>query len=189
MRILLLITGLLLSNIALADWQVDNSKSSLHFISVKKNSIGETHTFETLSGSVSTNGDVKFDIDLASVNTNIAIRDERMRKFLFETNQFASATFNGKVDSKALVALARGIVTTMALSGDISLHGQSQKVSLSVSVVKLANGDLIVSNIKPLVIQAEQFALTKGLMKLQELAGLPSISSVVPVSFSLYLKK
>ena len=96
MRILLLITGLLLSNIALADWQVDNSKSSLHFISVKKNSIGETHTFETLSGSVSTNGDVKFDIDLASVNTNIAIRDERMRKFLFETNQFASATFNGK---------------------------------------------------------------------------------------------
>ncbi|QOL26601.1 YceI family protein [Thalassotalea sp. LPB0316] len=183
----LFISHLFFANTALANWQVDQDKSDLHFVSVKKNTIGEVHHFDQFSGMVSTQGDVKFDVALASVNTGIAIRDERMQVFLFETDKFSQASFSGKVDAKALANLTAGGAGKLALSGELSLHGQSQAFNLMVNVVKLNNGDLMVSNIAPMVIQAEQFALTNGILKLQELAGLPSISTVVPVNFSFYL--
>lgn len=189
MRYLLLVLSLFLSTNAVANWQVDNEKSTLSFISVKKNSIGEIHTFKQVSGMATKDGEVKFAIDLMSVATGIEIRDQRMKNFLFETDKFATATFSGHVDGEVLNGLAIGQVAALTLQGGISLHGHTQKISLPVKVIKLASGDLSVHNIKPLIIQAEQYALTKGLMKLQELASLPSISSVVPVSFSLYLTK
>lgn len=189
MRFLLLVLSLCMSTSAIANWQVDNDKSTLNFTSVKKNSIGEIHSFKQLSGMVTKAGAVKFAIDLTSVATGIEIRDQRMKNFLFETDKFATATFAGQVNGKALNTLAVGQETTLTLQGGISLHGQTQQISIPVKVVKLAGGDLSVHNIKPLVIQAEQYALTKGLMKLQELASLPSISPVVPVHFSLHLTK
>jgi hypothetical protein len=45
---------------------------------------------------------------------------------------------------------------------------------------------LQISNARPVVINAGEFELTRGVEKLREIAGLPSISPVVPVQFSLY---
>lgn len=65
---------------ALAAWQLDNEKSTLSFISIKKNDIAEVHQFNSLSGEVD-QSEIKFVIDLASVDTKIALRDQRMRDF------------------------------------------------------------------------------------------------------------
>jgi len=63
---------------ALADWQLDNGDSTLDFISVKKSTVGEVHHFKQLSGSITDAGQASVDIELASVETNIPIRNERL---------------------------------------------------------------------------------------------------------------
>ncbi len=77
------LTGLLLLGLStnvLADWKLDNNHSSVNFISVKNDSVIEQHHFRNISGSVSKDGQVKVVIDLTSVDTQISIRDERMKK-------------------------------------------------------------------------------------------------------------
>ena len=67
----------------LADWEVANG-SQIQFVSIKNNAIGEVSHFETLSGTVTEAGEVEVRVALDSVETNIGIRNERMKKLLFE---------------------------------------------------------------------------------------------------------
>ncbi len=77
---------------AMGEMTLDNSLSSLSFVSVKKGTTGEVHTIDKLSGSLSVEGDLLVTLDLSSVNTKIAIRDERMQEHLFETGSNPVAT-------------------------------------------------------------------------------------------------
>ena len=75
---------------SLAAWKLDNENSRLNFVSVKKASIAENHSFKKLEGSIDNNGKVNIKVDLTSVDTNIAIRDERLKKFVFESDKYTS---------------------------------------------------------------------------------------------------
>ena len=67
---------------ALAAWKLDNANSELSFISVKKANIAENHNFAKLAGNINEQAQVNISVDLTSVNTNIAIRDDRMKNCL-----------------------------------------------------------------------------------------------------------
>ncbi|WP_187276465.1 YceI family protein [Parahaliea maris] len=181
--------GLLLSaGGAAAQWELDNGNSSLNFISVKNAAVAETHRFDTLVGFVGEDGTVQLAIDLASVDTGIEIRDERMRKMLFETESFSSANVSGKVDPAVLAALEPGTVLTTDLEVTLSLHGVEATVSAPVVVINEASGVLRVITSRPVMVSAASFDLAKGVAALQEVAGLNSISTAVPVTFHLVFK-
>ena len=76
---------------------LDNTLSTLSFVSVKKGKVGEVHTIDKLSGSLSETGDLVIKLDLSSVNTNIDIRNERMQQHLFETKNNPTATISAKI--------------------------------------------------------------------------------------------
>jgi len=185
MRILTLITGLLLALPSLANWQLSNDESQFNFVTTKKNSATEVNQFTELTGHVSSKGDVHLAIDLSSVNTNIPIRDERMQEFLFETELFPKAVFTAEVNAKGIARLNVGELTQMDLMGEINLHGIKQIINTRVQVVKLKENTLQVNSLQPIIIQAKAFKLGAGVEKLKALAGLPSISYAVPVTFSL----
>ncbi len=166
-------------------WQLDNQNSSLSFISIKKADIAEAHHFNQLSGSLAGDGKVSLTIDLLSVDTNIAIRNERMKEFLFNTELHPKASFNAQLDMAKFNQIAVGHVGVLKLTGEIDLHGQKQKVMFEVLVAKLSKKSFVVSSMKPVLLNAQRFGLTDGVKKLQELAKLPSISNAVPVSFVL----
>ena len=65
-----------------AQYQLDEGESSLYFVSIKKNKIGEVHSFSQLAGSINDKGFASIRVNLASVKTHIEIRDERMRPIL-----------------------------------------------------------------------------------------------------------
>jgi len=181
--------GLLLgAGSAAAQWELDNSNSSLNFISVKNASVAETHRFDTLVGFVGEDGTVQLAIDLASVDTGIEIRDERMRTLLFDTANFASANVIGKVDPAILAALEPGTVLNTDLEVTLSLHGIEATVSAPVVVINEASGVLRVITSRPVMVSASSFDLAKGVAALQEVAGLNSISTAVPVTFHLVFK-
>ncbi|MGJ8692011.1 MAG: YceI family protein [Thalassotalea sp.] len=185
MRILSLLVCSLLSLSASAEWQLNNKDSQLNFISIKKNSIAEVHHFKKLSGSIDKSGAAKLVIALASVETHIPIRNERMQAALFETSTFAKATFTTTIDVAFLSALTTGDSKELMIAGELDLHGSKQKITSQVLVTKKASGEVQVATIKPIIINAIDYSLIDGINKLQKLAKLPSIALAVPVSFQL----
>lgn len=174
---------------ASADWALNNADSSLNFISIKKQSIGEVHTFKNLEGTLKDNGNVTVEVSLISVDTKIPTRDDRMKKVLFEVAQFPKASVSTKVDVKRIDDLKKGESFSQKLALELSIHGQQQKVDADMRITSLADKRLLVSTIKPIIINARNFELEKGIKMLKVLAKLPSISTAVPVTASFIFEK
>ena len=180
--------ALFASTSALAGWQLDNDASQVYFISIKKSAIGEIHHFTSVSGMLSDSGEANLDIDLASVETNIGIRNERMQKMLFETNLFPKASIKGKFDANRIRKLRAGDHFTVQQQASLELHGEKQMINTQIRVVKLTSQRVLVSTIKPIILNVGDYKLYQGVEKLKEVAGLPSIASAVPITFSLVFK-
>lgn len=172
-----------------ADWNLKSDESSLHFISIKQNTIAETNRFQQLEGSVSEAGDFQFSINLSGVETNIPIRNERMNEFLFESAKFPLATGKGKIDMAQVSELAVGELMNIRLPVTIELHGATVKKDVMLQVARLSSQKFWAVTEVPFIINAAEFGLTEGIEKLRELAGLPSITQAVPVSVSLVFVK
>ncbi|WP_105103939.1 YceI family protein [Microbulbifer pacificus] len=170
---------------AFADWQLASGDSSVNFVSVKKTNIAETHHFKNLSGSISDAGKAQLVIDLASVETNIPIRNERMQQMLFDTAKFAKATISADVDMARLSALKPGQTAMINADVTVDVHGQQQTEKAALQVTALEGGRLLVTTSAPILVNAGNYKLLEGIEKLREVAGLDSISPIVPVTAKL----
>lgn len=170
-----------------AQWLIDNSHSQVNFISIKKDKIAEVHQFKQLQGRLDSQGQFEVNIDLSSVDTHIAVRDERMTKHFFNVDQFAHAKLTAKIDLSVLDAVAQGASTALTVDAQLSLHGEVKTITLNMMVTRLVGAKLSVVSTQPVIVNVDDFSLTAGLNKLMELAKLPSISHAVPVSFYLTL--
>jgi len=188
-KLCFLLALLLLTATAQAQYELDNAGSSLNFISVKKNKVGEVHTFKQLSGSISSEGLAKVTIELASVDSSIAIRNERLKSMLFETDIFPTANVSAMLDVSQLEGIQAGQVLFIPAELTLDLHGKSKVIEANLQVIGLIEGALLVSTAKPIMLNAFDFGLDEGITKLVEVAKLPSISTAVPVSFSLIFKR
>ena len=168
-----------------AHWTLDNDASRLSFVSIKAGSAAEVHGFTELDGRVDDEGNVTLSIDLASVDTAIEIRDQRMREMLFETGRYPTATLVGTVDMAALNAMSAGASINMMMEGQLMLHGTTVSLTVDMTVLRLTDSRLAVVSEKPMIVNASQVGLLDGVERLREVAGLPSISPAVPVSFVL----
>ncbi|EWH10035.1 hypothetical protein DS2_09592 [Catenovulum agarivorans DS-2] len=175
----------LLANTAFAGWKLDEQASKLTFLSTKKSQVVEQHTFKQVSGTFADSGKVTVAIKLDSVETNIPIRNERMQKYLFETEQYVYATISTQLNAQQFKQLPAGAYQTLQVEAQLDLHGHKQQIQLPINVIKGNNGQLFVNSVGAVVINAADFALVEGINKLQSLAGLPSITYSVPVSFNL----
>lgn len=185
MKIFTLLMGMLFTLPSLANWQLDNDKSQVNFVTTKNSDASEVQHFTQLKGAISDQGDIQLTIDLTSVQTNIPIRNERLQQLLFETNLFPKATFTSSTDKALIEQLKVGDSTQVTLKGSINLHGLSQEINLKVQVIKLKGNAIFVSSLQPIIVKAKAFDLGEGIEKLKVLAALPSINHSVPVTFSL----
>ena len=181
----LISSGLLIfSATASAQWTLSNGASTLSFVTIKADHVAEVHTFDELSGAIGEDGSVSIEIALASVNTLVPIRNERMQSMLFETDLFPRATITSQINRDRLANMALGSSEEMGLDFTLELHNQSQTYNATVLVSRQEAG-LIATTLKPIVVNAESFDLVAGVEALREVAGLPSISRAVPVSFTV----
>lgn len=171
--------------VASGDWQLDTERSTVSFVSIKSGEIAEAHSFSGLSGSVTTDGRAELVIDLDTVETGIDIRNERMREHLFQTDRFATARVTTTLDLAALADLGVGERRSLTLPAVLDLHGMRLDLEADVTVTDIDGRQVLVESRAPVMVHVEDFGLAGGLATLQELAGLPSITPVSPVSFSL----
>jgi polyisoprenoid-binding protein YceI len=170
---------------AAAGWTVVSDQSTVAFVSVKADAIGEVMNFTSVSGSVSDDGEAKVTIPLDSVESNVDVRNERMREFLFETMKFPDAVITAHLDMAKLTDIAVGSRTRLALEATVDMHGLSLDIEPDVYVTHVAENRVLVETATPVIVTADDFEMQPGLDKLQELAALPSITPVVPITFSL----
>ena len=76
-----------------------------------------------------------------------------------------------------------------SMTVSLSLHGVSKEMVTDVRVVKLTKNSVLAESLKPVIVNAEDFNLSQGVDKLREIAKLPSISTAIPVTFSLVFRQ
>jgi polyisoprenoid-binding protein YceI len=170
-------------------WTLDQAGSRLSYVSIKAGEIAEANRFEKLSGTVAADGTATLDIDLASVNTGVDIRNERMREIFFEVAGNPKAMVTAKLDPAAFAGLAVGQSITRTMKATVALKGVEQAVESEVLVTRVADGRITVVPTAPVIISTDMFELTDELGELRALAQLPSITPAVPVTFMLAFKR
>jgi len=187
LKTLLILLLLLNSLAAISDWRVDPEGSHIGFASVKNDLITENHTFTQVSGKVSDRGVARIDVTLASVETMIPVRNERMRTMLFNIAEYPLAVVKSQVPVDQFTAMDVGESMTLKIDIVIELHKTELRKSVPVKVTNLGSGSYDVTSLGPIIVHASQFALSDNVEALREIAGLHSIDLMVPVTFDLRL--
>lgn len=89
----------------------------------------------------------RIEVDLASLDTGIGLRNQHMRDNHLETDTFPTAVFaGGNVESTTSPALTPGTSATVRLAGELSLHGVTRPVEIDVNLTLVESGALNVSS-------------------------------------------
>jgi len=179
---------LLMAQATLADWRL-TSASKVGYVSIKNNAIAEHNVFSGVTGSLSKKGQLKINIDLSTVETQVDIRNQRMRELFFEVTQYPQAVVTAELDVQELAQVDSGAPLEIVKPFTLSLHGVEVTAEAHLRVVAVG-GRAWVSTVRPILISAADFGLEGGVSALQKIAGLEAIAAVVPVSVDLkFVKK
>lgn len=187
--LLIFLANILLSNTALADWKMDAKNSNISYGTIKNDAIGENNYFKTISGNITDEGEINIEIDLASVDTQLELRDERMRDIVFKVANNPKAKLTGNIDLKQFESLKNGENSVIETSVILELVGEVTEIDTTLVVVRLAENKVLVIPQNVLFIDADDFELVEAIETLRGLAGLDTISTVVPMSFYLTFTK
>ena len=181
---------LFISSPSFSDWTLVNEKSKLNFTSTKASDIKEVHSFKTLSGNVTEKGKALININISSVETLIPIRNERMKNLLFQAEIYPSASFRLKIKLDKILLMEKGDSFVNKYNGQLELKGKQFPLEIEIKTTRLDDQSFSVVSNQPLILNAKKLGLATGVESLRAVAGLPSISNSVPVTFSLiFLKK
>lgn len=164
-------------------WTLDSELSRVSFGSIKNNSVGESHSFGDVSGSVSADGAATIELGLASVETLIDIRNERMVEFVFQNQP--KATISAQLDMAQIDGLAVGDATVIETEGTLTLLGEDTDLDANLFVMRLSEDQVMVTTDDLIMLATEDTAINPSIDKLQELASLDGITRVSPVALRL----
>ncbi|WP_395605783.1 YceI family protein [Pseudomonas sp. B16120] len=164
-----------------ADWYLDNESSRLSFVTTQNTEVAEVQRFLVLHGKVDAKGAARLEVELDSINSGIPLRDERMRKELFEIKTFPEAQISAQINLQPINDLASGAQLELRLPLSVTLHGKTQTYSAELLATRLDERRFQVVTLEPVVLHAEDFDLAPGVATLRKAAGLKSISLSVPV--------
>jgi polyisoprenoid-binding protein YceI len=177
---------------AQAAWRVDSAQSTFSFVTTKAPKAGsvavdEVQSFKSVSGTVSDDGSVRFAVDLASVETNVPLRNQRLKDMLFDVANHPEAVFSASTSLDTVKKLHLGQVMDLDLAGQLTIAGQARAVTLPVRIVGLRAGGALVSSRVPVVVKLSDYGLGAGVEALRAVMGLDVLSDSAPVSFSVTL--
>jgi hypothetical protein len=85
----------------------------------------------------------------------------------------------------ALAELEVGSATALEVPATVTLHGRELTINAEVLAARLNQSTLLVTSLRPIIVNAGAVGLSEGVERLREIAGLPAISQAVPVTFTL----
>lgn len=170
-------------------WDLDPAASSLSVVSVKNGDVEEVHRFTGLTGAVADNGAALVAVALGSVETGIEVRDERMRTMLFDLAGHPYALVTTRLDTAAIEGLAAGASQTVQAPLAIEANGTRVETVATLAVTRLDADRVAVATPSPIEIDAARFGFGPGIERLRAVAGLDSISVLVPATAELVFRR
>ena len=164
-------------------WSLSADESKIAFASVKKDTVGEVHHFGSIDGSVDKSGNVSVEIDLASVETWIDIRNERMQKFVF--GSAPKAMLKATVNIEELEAIKAGDTDVIDVEGTLKLGGNDIPIETSLFIARMSDDKMVAVTDEMIMLGTDEAGIDGSISKLMELAKLPGITRVSPVTLRL----
>lgn len=158
-------------------WILDAAASDLRFLSIKKGNVAETSRFATLSGLITEDGKAQIRVLMDSVDTEIDLRNVRMRFLFFETFKFPEATISVELDPALLTDLHATRRKMVDVEYTLNLHGVTFNSAAQVAVTLMSNDRVNVSATTPIALKLADFDLVGGQEKLQDAANV----TIVPL--------
>jgi len=176
------LSTLLSAGVAAADesWRLNKDTSELVIASTKNSQITERHNLSFQSGAITKQGVARLVVDLLSIETNIPIRNERMRKYLFDNQP--QAIIEMSFTPSALQQLMAGQSSAVTLPAAVTANGTKLSVPVAVRTNSDGGGVVVSGETQ---IDVAKFGYGPGIEQLRVIAGLAAISTTVPVSFRL----
>lgn len=170
-----------------ADWGVIDG-STVNYVSLKNDNIAENNAFTRVTGSITDDGSVSIEIDLASVETKVDIRNQRMRDLFFHVAKHPKALITGQLAISDLAQIDAGAPLERTLPVTLSLHGSEADVDAHLRAIAVGD-QLFVTTVEPILLYAGDFGLGEGVAALKNIAGLEAIASAIPVTVNLQFVK
>ena len=112
--------------------------------------------------------DIKFSVDLASLDTGIGLRNQHMRDSYLETGKYPKATFQvQKLTPMFKGPVKPGQVLVYKATGPFTLHGKTLEKTIPVSVI---NGDKSVRIQSQFPVALADFGIPRPEMVMQKLS-------------------
>ncbi len=169
-----------------ASWTLDNDRSKFYFTFTKNTHLATTATFERLKGSISEKGNASLYIDLASLESGIVKRDNRLRDLFFKVVDFPMAEVSVRLSKRIKKKIIEGETAPVQVSAKVALNGKQVRMRPELSVFEHKNGDIEVSSVQPILLNASAFGYDEQVQTLVDLAGVNNISKTVMINFRLY---
>ncbi len=186
--VLLLFFAVSTYTLAVNKYIVDSNNSFVNFATIKKQFVVEPALISNISGNISKLGEIKIVVDLNSVDTNIGIRNTRLKNIFFNIAKFPKAIISAKIDPKVIKKIA--YYKKMTIPASLEFYGAKKDIKLDILVAKVYRSHLLVSSIKPIVINANDYGIpNKNLLALAKTVGGLSISNKAGVNFVIAFKK
>ncbi len=132
------------------EYHVDKSKSNIvKFISDApiEEFFGTTSSIDGYINLISladlTDNQIYFEVDLNTLDTGIGLRNRHMRDNYLETDKYQYTYFDGKFDAISEISKSEYTVT---ISGNLFIHGVSNKITITGSIFSDDNDLRIVSS-------------------------------------------
>lgn len=174
---------------AQAKWQIDPEQSFVNYVTVKKEHVAEIHQLPDVSGSIAADGSLAIDIATDSVVSGVDVRDARLKEFLFKVAEFPKISLTGQLDLSEYEDLAIGDNQEGYVEAELKILSTQKAIDFDVRIFRLTETKILVLPTQPIIIAAKDVDLVSGIVKLQELAKLSSISQTTPITFQLVLEK
>lgn len=151
-------------------WTLTPDASSISFESLKNVTEREISSFAEISGQIDRSGKTTMVVVLDSVDTQIDLRDVRMRFLFFETFNFPIA----KIDLQLTASLLRGLTPQtpidLTLPLTLELKGVQNEIIADVRVTLTNEDRVTIETSRPISIPLSDFDLMEGHRKLEEAA-------------------
>jgi polyisoprenoid-binding protein YceI len=174
------------------NWQVHLPASSLTFNTTKSGAVGiggvtETMRFKSFKGGMDAQGNIQLDINLASIDSGVMIRDERLQTILWNVATHPVVSFKAKIKPEDLQKINAGKESVgITVDGQLSMASQSKAIKAELQVTPVHNKRMV-STRQAIIINANDFGLNSGVETLRVIMGLSYLSTSAPVTFQLEL--
>lgn len=169
-------------------WALSPQESNISYGSIKNDTVGEINHFNTISGSINTDGKVDISIDLTSIETNIDIRNKRILKHVFDT-AFPTAKLTANIDINTIKSLPIGATTLIDTTGRLLILNNEIEIETSFFVARLDNDRFVAMSDEMIMLKTAELGVDAGIDILQQLAKLNNITRIVPVNLRLVFEK